>query len=187
MLFDSNKSKQYLLLALKVLILMVIFGYIYVKLIQVTSLPFKDFIANLSFDRRSALFLFLTGLSISSVLNYLWKIEIGLKMKMGIYSIIRYFIFSFLCYLLLVFFGAEIPFSETISLLCSMNLLVSMILSIFILDFVVRVGVAICFFSLVGVSKLTILSTVLSIGFLNFVFPSILGSFYVPNYKLVTR
>jgi hypothetical protein len=37
------------------------------------------------------------------------------------------------------------------------------------------------------VSKLTILSTVLSIGFLNFVFPSILGSFYVPNYKLVTR
>ena len=57
MLFDSNKSKQYLLLALKVIILAVTFGYIYVKLTQDTSLAFKDFIASLSFDRRSVLFL----------------------------------------------------------------------------------------------------------------------------------
>ena len=59
MLFDSNKSKQYLLLALKVIILAVTFGYIYVKLTSDTSLAFNDFIGNISFDRKSILFLLL--------------------------------------------------------------------------------------------------------------------------------
>jgi hypothetical protein len=317
MLFDSNKSKQYLLLALKVIILAVTSGYIYIKLTQDTSLAFKDFTANLSFDRRSALFLFLfiflaagnwffeilkwktvtsivapisfktalqqslsaltvslatpnrigdygakimyfpsnkrkqilllnffsnavqmtitcifgfigvfytlqkfsieysrtklilflicilllgavgylfkekqlllKGLSISSVLSYLSKIQRSIKMKVGIYALIRYFIFSFLFYSLLLFFGAEISFSEAIPLLFSMYLFVSVIPTIFIFDLVVRGGVAVWLFSMVGVSELTILSTVLSIWLLNFVFPAIWGSFYVANYKLERR
>tara|TARA_R110000772_G_scaffold120059_2_gene226266 strand:+ start:289 stop:1242 length:954 start_codon:yes stop_codon:yes gene_type:complete len=316
MLFDSNKSKQYLLLALKVIILAVTFGYIYVKLTQDTSLAFKDFAANLSFDRRSVLFLLLfvllaaanwffeilkwqtaisivapipfktalqqslsaltvslatpnrigdygakimyfpsdkrkqilllsffsnvvqmsitcvfgligviyivpkfsieysttnlilflicilllgivaylfkerqllmKGLSIASVLNYLRKIEKSIKMKVGVYSMLRYMIFSFLFYLLLLFFGAEISFSEAIPLLFSMYLFVSVIPTIFILDLVVRGGVAVWLFSLVGVSELAILSTVLSMWLLNFVFPAIWGSFYVANFKLET-
>ena len=317
MLFDSNKSKQYLLLALKVIILAVTFGYIYVKLTQNNSLPFKDFIANLSFDRRNSLFLLLfiilaagnwffeilkwrtatsivapisfkialqqslsaltvslatpnrigdygakimyfppdkrkqilllnffsnavqmaitcifgfigvlyivpkfsveystttiilflmcilllgivaylfkerqlllKGLSISSVLSYLGKIERSIKMKVGVYAMIRYFIFSFSFYLLLLFFGAEIIFFEAIPLLFSMYLFVSVIPTIFMFDFVVRGGVAVWLFSLVGVSELVILSTVLSMWLLNFVFPAIWGSFYVANYKLETR
>ena len=172
------------MLALKVLILMVTFGYFCLKLIQITSLPFKDFIANLSFDRRSTLFFLLTGLSISNVLNYLWKIEIGIKIKVRIYAIIRS---VFFCYLLLLFFTSEIPFPETISLLCGMNLSISLIPIVFILDFVVGSEVAVWLFSFVSVSKLTILSTVLSIWLLNFAFPSIWGRFYVTHYKLETR
>jgi hypothetical protein len=317
MLFDSNKSKQYLLLALKVIILAITFGYIYVKFTQDNSLLFKDFIANLSFDRRNSLFLLLfiilaagnwffeilkwrtatsivapisfkialqqslsaltvslatpnrigdygakimyfppdkrkqilllnffsnavqmaitcifgfigvlyivpkfsveystttiilflmcilllgivaylfkerqlllKGLSISSVLSYLGKIERSIKMKVGVYAMIRYFIFSFSFYLLLLFFGAEIIFFEAIPLLFSMYLFVSVIPTIFMFDFVVRGGVAVWLFSLVGVSELVILSTVLSMWLLNFVFPAIWGSFYVANYKLETR
>ena len=317
MLFDSNKSKQYLLLALKVIILAVTFGYIYVKLTQDTSLAFKDFTASLSFDRTSVLFLLLfiilaagnwffeilkwqtatsivapiafktslqqslsaltvslatpnrigdygakimyfppdkrkqilllnffsnavqmaitcifgfigviyivpkfsikysttnlilflicilllgivgylfkerqlllKGLSISSVLSYLGKIERTIKVKVGIYAMIRYLIFSFLFYLLLLFFGAEISFSEAIPLLFSMYLFVSVIPTIFIFDLVVRGGVAVWLFSLAGVSELAILSTVLSMWLLNFVFPAIWGSFYVANFKLETR
>lgn len=317
MLFDSNKSKQYLLLALKVIILAVTFGYIYVKLTSDTSVAFNDFIGNMSFDGRSALFLLLfiilaagnwffeilkwqtvtsvitpisfkmalqqslsaltvslatpnrigdygakimyfppdkrkqilllnffsnaiqmaitclfgfigvlyivpkfsieysttnlilfliclllfgvvgylfkerqlllKGLSISSLLSYLGKIERSIKIKVSVYAMIRYMIFSFLFYLLLLFFGAEIDFSEAIPLLFSMYLLVSIIPTIFIFDLVVRGGVAVWLFSLVGVSELAILSTVLSMWLLNFVFPAIWGSFYVANYKLETR
>ena len=317
MLFDSNKSKQYLLLALKVIILAVTFGYIYVKLTQDTSLSFADFIANLSFDVGSALFLFiffmlatanwffeilkwktvtsivaplsfktalkqslsaltvslatpnrigdygaklmyfapekrkqvlllnffsnavqmgvtcifgfigliytvqkfsveysttklilfllcllllgivgylfkerqllLKDLTISRVLSYLGRIESSIKLKVGIYAIIRYVIFSFLFYELMLFFGAEISISEAIPLLFSMYLLVSIIPTIFIFDLVVRGGVAVWLFSLVGVSELAVLSTVLAMWLLNFVFPAILGSFYVVNYKLETR
>jgi len=317
MLLDSHKFNQYLLLALKVIILAVTFGYIYVKLTQDNSLSFKDFTANLSFDRRSALFLLLfiilaagnwffeilkwktatsivapisfkislqqslsaltvslatpnrigdygakimffppnkrkqilllnffsnvaqmvvtcifgfigvlytvpkfgveysrtklilflicilllgtfgylfkekqlllKGLSISSVLSYLRKIQRSIKMKVGVYAMIRYLIFSFLFYLLLLFFGAEISLSEAIPLLFSMYLFVSVIPTIFIFDLVVRGGVAVWLFSLAGVSELTILSTVLSMWLLNFVFPAIWGSFYVANYKLETR
>ncbi len=131
--------------------------------------------------------LLLKGLSISSVLNYLRKIQRSIKMKVGIYAMIRYFIFSFLFYLLLLFFGAEISFSEAIPLLFSMYLFVSVIPTIFIFDLVVRGGVAVWLFSLVGVSELAILSTVLSMWLLNFAFPAIWGSFYVVNYKLETR
>jgi hypothetical protein len=317
MLFDSNKSKQYLLLALKVIILAVTFCYIYIKLTQDNSLPLKDFTSKLSFDRRSVLFLILfillaagnwffeilkwqaatsivapialktaleqslsaftvslatpnrigdygakvmyfppdkrkqilminffsnavqmaitcifgfigviyivpkfsleysstnlilflifivlfgilgylfkerqlliKGLSISSVLSYLSKIETSIKLKVGMYAMIRYVIFSFLFYLLLLFFGAEIRISEAIPLLFSMYLFVSVIPTIFIFDLAVRGGVAIWLFSLVGVSEMAILSTVLAMWVLNFVFPAIWGSFYVVNYKLVTR
>jgi hypothetical protein len=317
MLFDSNKSKQYLLLALKVLILTVTFGHIYVKLTQDTSLTFEDFTATLSVDGRNVLFLLLCiilaagnwffeilkwqtvtsnvapisfktalkqslsgltvslttpnrigdygakimyfethnrkqilllnfysnavqmaitcffgiigvlyilptfnieysttksilllicillfgivgylikerqllikGLSISSVHSYFRKIRSSIKIKVGIYALIRYSIFSFSFYLLLVFFGAEIRFSEVIPLLCSMYLFVSVIPTIFIFDLVVRGGVAVWLFSLVGVSELAILSTVLTMWLLNFVFPAIWGSFYVANFKLETR
>jgi hypothetical protein len=317
MLFDSNKSKQYLLLALKVIILAVTFGYIYVKLTSDTSLAFNDFIGNMSFDGRSALFLvlfiilaagnwffeilkwqtvtstvvpisfkmalqqslsaltvslatpnrigdygakimyfppekrkeilllnffsnavqraitsifgfigliyivpkfsieysttnlilfliclllfgvvgylfkerqlLLKGLSISSVLAYLKNIERSIKLKVSVYAMIRYMIFSFLFYLLLLFFGAEIGFYEAVPILFSMYLFVSVIPTIFIFDLVVRGGVAVWLFSLVGVSELAILSTVLSMWLLNFVFPAIWGSFYVANYKLETR
>ncbi len=84
-------------------------------------------------------------------------------------------------------FGAEISFSEAIPLLFSMYLFVSVIPTIFIFDLVVRGGVAVWLFSLVGVSELAILSTVLSMWLLNFAFPAIWGSFYVVNYKLETR
>jgi hypothetical protein len=105
----------------------------------------------------------------------------------AIYALIRYFIFSFLFYLLLLFFGVEIRFSEAVPILFSMYLFVSVIPTIFIFDLVVRGGVAVWLFSLAGVSELATLSTVLSMWLLNFVFPAIWGSFYVANYKLETK
>lgn len=317
MLFHSNKSQHYLLLALKVGILAVTFGYIFIKLTQNTSLAFHDFAANLYVDRSNALFflLFLTlaaanwafeilkwqtatsivapitfktalkqslsaltislatpnrigdygakimyfpvdkrkqilllnflsntiqmaitaifgfmgllyivpkfsltysathlilflicifllgllaylfkerqllinGLSIKNVLMYLARIKNSIKIKIGGYALLRYVIFSFLFYLLLLFFGAEIGFLEAIPLIFSMYLLVSIIPTIFLFDLVVRGGVAVWLFSLVGVNELIVLSTVTAMWILNFVLPAIWGSFYVATFKLEAR
>lgn len=67
MITISHKSKQYLLSALKVIILAVTFGYIYSKLTQNESLRFSDFTASLisgtSHNLLILLFLLLAGLN----------------------------------------------------------------------------------------------------------------------------
>lgn len=67
MITFSHKSKQYLLTALKVIILTVTFSYIYLKLTANDSLRFIDFTSNLNFDKSVTililLFLFLATLN----------------------------------------------------------------------------------------------------------------------------
>jgi hypothetical protein len=68
----SHKSKQYLLSALKVIILAVTFGYIYFKIMQNDSLRFNDFIANLLY-RTSHSFLIIVFLLLAA-LNWFFEI-----------------------------------------------------------------------------------------------------------------
>ena len=64
-----------------------------------------------------------------------------------------------------------------------MYLLVSVVPSLFILDVVVRGGVAVYLFSLIGTPEWPVLATVTSMWILNFVLPAICGSYYVLKYK----
>jgi len=131
--------------------------------------------------------LILKGLSLSKVMKYIRNLSGVIKTRILVYSIVRYFIFSFLFYSLLLFFGATIPFIEAIPLIFTMYLLVSIIPTIIIFDVVVRGGVAVWLFSMAGVPELHILSTVVAMWLLNFVVPAIWGSFYVVSYKPVSR
>jgi hypothetical protein len=72
---------------------------------------------------------------------------------------------------------------EAIPLILSMYLLVSVIPSVFIFDVVVRGGVAVWLFSLAEVNELIVLSTVLVMWILNFVFPAIVGSILLIKHK----
>ena len=66
----------------------------------------------------------------------------------------------------------------------SMYLLASIIPSIFIFDVVIKGSVAVYLFSIVGVNELTVLCIVTLMWLLNFVTPSVFGSYYVLNFNL---
>jgi len=125
----------------------------------------------------------LKNLSISKVISKFKELPFQIKIKTIVYSISRYLVFSFLFYSLLQFFGAEISLLQSIPLIFSMYLLVSIIPSFFIFDVVIRGGAALWVFSLVGVSEITIVSTVLTMWLLNFVIPALFGSYFLFSYK----
>jgi len=127
--------------------------------------------------------LIVKGFSAGNVVRYFKKLGASIQILTLLYAIIRYGLFSFLFYSLLHFFGVEMSLWEVMPLIFAMYLLVSIIPSLFIFDIVVRGGVAVWLFSLAGISELPVLSTVLCMWILNFVFPAIWGSFYVISYK----
>ncbi|MDN3722764.1 hypothetical protein QRD02_00090 [Aequorivita sp. SDUM287046] len=131
--------------------------------------------------------LLLKGFSISKAVEFFREIPFQIKLRALVFSAIRYFIFSGMFYGLLVFFGADIKFSEGIVTIFAMYFFVSVIPTFFIFDVVIRGGVAVWLFSFLGVPELTIVSTVLATWLLNFVLPAIFGSIYVLTYQPATK
>lgn len=106
------------------------------------------------------------------------------KLVLGLlYSLIRYTIFSFQFYFLLIIFKIDIGYLEAMKVITSMYALASIIPTIFVLDVVIKGSIAVFLFSLLGVNELTILSIISSMWILNFVIPSLFGSYYVINFK----
>ncbi len=126
------------------------------------------------------------GFSVANTFRFFQNFSNSLKLKIIAFSIFRYLIFSGMFYGLLIFFGAEMEFSTAMALIVSMYLLVSIVPTIFIFDVVVRGGVAVWLFSFAGISELTVLSTVLVMWILNFVLPSLIGSYFVLSYQPAT-
>ncbi|WP_410006927.1 lysylphosphatidylglycerol synthase domain-containing protein [Aequorivita nionensis] len=131
--------------------------------------------------------LLLKGFSIAKTIQFFQSIPFQIKFKAVLFSVFRYVIFSGMFYGLLLFFGGNINFSESIPLIFAMYFLVSILPTLFIFDVVIRGGVAVWLFSLVGIPELPILSTVLAMWLLNFVMPSLLGSFFVLTYQPTTK
>ena len=87
-------------------------------------------------------------------------------------------------YYLLVIFGVDISYIDAMIIITSMYLISSLIPSIFIFDVVIKGSIAVYLFSIIGINELTILCVVMLMWLLNFVLPSIFGSFYVLNFNL---
>lgn len=100
------------------------------------------------------------------------------------FSLIRYLIFSFQFYYLLAMFGVDVEYSKAMVVITSMYFLASLVPSISIFDVIIKGSVAVFLFGYVGVNELTILSISTIMWLLNFVIPSIFGSYYVLNFKL---
>ncbi len=127
--------------------------------------------------------LLIKGLSISNVYQKFKTLSFQIKLKLAIFSILRYLTFSLLFYSLLHFFNTNISLLQFIPLIFSMYLIVSVIPTIFIFDVVVKGGAAVWLFSFAGVSEIPVLSTVLCMWILNFVIPSVIGGVYLFTYK----
>ncbi|WP_298551640.1 lysylphosphatidylglycerol synthase domain-containing protein [uncultured Algibacter sp.] len=99
-------------------------------------------------------------------------------------SLIRYAIFSFQFYFLLLIFKTDLNYLDAMIIITSMYLLASIIPSIFIFDVVIKGSIAVYLFSFAGVNELIILCIISLMWILNFVIPSLFGSYYILSYKL---
>jgi len=126
----------------------------------------------------------INGFSIEKLMAFIKEFDKS-KLSLGLlYSFLRYLIFSFQFYFLLIIFEVDITYLNAMMVITSMYLVSSIIPSIFIFDVVVKGGIALYLFTFVGVNSLTILSVITLMWLFNFVLPSLVGGFYVLNFKL---
>lgn len=123
------------------------------------------------------------GFSIQKVIDFIKSIPKKTHQKNALFSVIRYLIFSFQFYMFLTLFGVDVYYSNAMIVITTMYLLASIIPSVFIFDVVIKGSVALYVFEIVGVNDLTILSIITLMWILNFVLPSLIGSFFVLRFN----
>jgi len=153
-----------------------VFFKIGIALILIGTFLFLAF----AFRKKTIIF---KGLTLSNIYLKFRQLSSETKWKVLLFSVFRYLVFSVLFYKLLVFFGMDIPLLEALPIIFSMYLLASVLPTIFIFDVVVRGGISLWLFSLAGFPEIPVLSTVFAMWILNFVFPSIIGGYFLLTYK----
>ncbi|MEZ4797257.1 MAG: hypothetical protein R2785_08805 [Flavobacteriaceae bacterium] len=123
------------------------------------------------------------GFSFKKVIDFIIGISRKTHLKNAVFSVIRYIVFSYQFYVLLNLFGVEVYYFNAMVVITTMYLAASIIPSVFIFDVVVKGSVALYIFEIVGVNDLTVLSIITLMWILNFVIPSIIGSFFVLRFN----
>ncbi len=99
-------------------------------------------------------------------------------------AVFRYICFSHQFYFLICLLGIDVTYIEALALIASMYLLVSVIPTVFVFDVLVKGSIAVWLFSFVNANEFIIVTCITIMWFLNFALPSIIGSYFVLNFKL---
>ena len=99
-------------------------------------------------------------------------------------AVIKYLVFSHQFYFLIAIFKLNIKYFEAMSCIFSMYIIASIIPTVFILDLVVKGSVAVWLFGFANANEFLILAIISIMWCLNFAIPSIIGSYFVLNFKL---
>ena len=118
------------------------------------------------------------GFTIANIYSFYKNISSTIKIKILLFSVIRYLVFSFMFFKLLRIFNVQIELIDGFAAIFSMYLISSFLPSIFILDVAVKGGVAVFLFSLIDVPEIPVLCTVLIMWLLNMALPALLGSVF---------
>ena len=124
------------------------------------------------------------GFSFTQVIDFIKSLPFDTHFRNLLLSLVRYLIFSFQFYYLLTMFGVDVEYTKAMVVITSMYLLASIVPSISIFDVVVKGSIAVFLFGYVEVNELTILSIITLMWLLNYVVPSVFGSYFVLNFKL---
>ncbi|MCR8666867.1 flippase-like domain-containing protein [Aestuariibaculum sp. M13] len=123
------------------------------------------------------------NIRINKLLNF---IQTYPKSKIGLsfcFSITRYLVFSFQFYFLLLTLNTDISYLNAMMGISSMYLLASVIPSIAIFDFAIKGSIAVYLFSFLSIDPIIIIYTTTIMWLLNFALPSLIGSYFVLNFK----
>lgn len=151
-------------------LLIVVLSFVFLLIITVLTINQKHFT--------------IKGVSKHRVLEFVKRIPLkahGINLTL---ALLRYGIFSFQLYYLLSIFGVDLSYLSAMIVITSMYFLASIIPSISIFDVVIKGSVAVFLFDFIQVNELTVLSCITLMWLLNFVLPSVFGSYYVLNFKL---
>lgn len=124
------------------------------------------------------------GFSIARVIEFIKQLPTKISIQNFVFSLVRYAIFSFQFYFLLHILGTNLNYQTAIVAISSMYLLASVVPSLAVFDVVIKTSAAVFVFGYLGVDELTILSVSTLMWLLNFILPSIFGSYYVLNFNL---
>ncbi len=127
------------------------------------------------------------GFYIEKIIAFDKKLSLRLHLYNGLYSIVRYLVFSHQLYFLLRLFGVETDYITLMALIASMYLLASIIPSLALLDWLIKGSVAIWVFSFIGVNEFIVITITLLMWLLNFGLPAIIGSYFVLNFNFSNR
>ncbi len=127
--------------------------------------------------------IFIKGFTLQNCIDFYRKLSFKAKANVFIFSFFRYLVFSGMLYFLLIAFGMDLPVSTAFLLIFTMYLLVSVLPVFFVFDVVVRSGVAVWLFSFYGVSEWIVISAISLMWIFNFLFPALIGSFFVAKFK----
>jgi hypothetical protein len=81
-------------------------------------------------------------------------------------------------------FGVAVEYNKAMVVITSMYFLASIVPSVAIFDVVIKGSIAVFLFGFVEVNELTILTIITLMWLLNFMIPSLFGSYFVLNFKL---
>jgi len=123
------------------------------------------------------------GYSWKSLKNFIRNISHTIHLKNLSSSISRYLIFSHQFYFLLLLFNAEVSYITSMSAITAMYLITSIIPMLFIFDVIVKGSIAVWLFGYLQITELQILSVVAVMWILNFVIPSVIGSYFVFSFN----
>ncbi|WP_375235040.1 lysylphosphatidylglycerol synthase domain-containing protein [Winogradskyella sp.] len=124
------------------------------------------------------------GFSIEHLIEFIKNLPRRIHISNLGLSFIRYLIFSFQFYFLLQIFGVDIDYKSAMIVISSMYLLASIIPSLAVFDVLIKTSAAVYLFSFLDVDELTILSISTLMWLLNFILPSMFGSYFVLNFKV---
>jgi hypothetical protein len=129
------------------------------------------------------------GFTFQNIWTYLNALATLKKIKVISLAFLRYLVFSYLFYEVLLFFLSLNANAETFSMteimpiIFTMYLFVSIIPTLAIFDVAVKGSIAIWLFGLLGVPDIPVLATVFVMWVLNVAIPAGIGSFFVITYK----
>ena len=133
------------------------------------------------------LFIFRKKLNFFKIKSHLKQIPSNTYTKTLVLSLLRYIVFSHQFYFLTLLFGVDASYITVISLIFTMYFIASIIPSLAIFDWAIKGSIAVWLFTFIGVNELTIVTITTLMWVLNFAIPSLIGSIFVLNFKLLEK
>ena len=127
------------------------------------------------------------GYSIEKLIHKINEIPKPIHQKNIFLGICRYLVFSHQYYFLFLAFDVDLPYLTLIATISSVYFLASSLPTFQFLDFAVKGSVAVYFFGILGVNEWIVIFISTLMWFLNVVLPVIIGTYYVLNFKILSK